>query len=279
MTLAGVFAVVPDSLFVRLIDAEPLVTAFWRASVAGTVVLLLLMVRQGPHCFTELRTAGWPAIVYAVTVGSTAPAFVFAVSNTSVANVVFILASMPIFAAVLSWLLLSERIGTRMILTMLAVLVGLGIIAYGSESHHLASWRGDIWALYVAAAFAAALTAARQVKAVSLIPAIPIAYLGVAVVLLPTISPLATFKQHWPLILGHGICIAVGSCLLAIGPRYIRSAEVSLLVLLESVLAPLLVWWVVGENPGSLALVGGFVVILALLLSNIYLLTTRKAPG
>lgn len=50
--------------------------------------------------------------------------------------------------------------------------------------------------------------------------------------------------------------IAVATCFLTLGPRYISSAEVSLLILLESVLAPLLVWAVVGEDPGRWAIVG-----------------------
>ena len=61
-----------------------------------------------------------------------------------------------------------------------------------------------------------------------------------------------------------------------LGPRYLSSAEVALLILLESVLAPLLVWAVVGEDPGRWALVGGAVVIGALLVSNLIALRRRR---
>ena len=64
------------------------------------------------------------------------------------------------------------------------------------------------------------------------------------------------------------MCIALGTCLLAIGPRFISAPEVALLILLESVLAPLLVWLIIGEDPGQWALFGGFIVLLALLISN-----------
>jgi drug/metabolite transporter (DMT)-like permease len=63
---------------------------------------------------------------------------------------------------------------------------------------------------------------------------------------------------------------------LALGPRYIPSPEVGLLILLESVLAPLLAWVVVGEDPGPYALVGGAVVIGALAVSNVVALSRRK---
>ena len=227
--------------------------------------------------FRAIARTGWPGLIYTVLIATTAPAFVLAVTNTSVANVVFIFASMPIFAAVFSRLFLGEPIQTRMVVTMFAVMFGLAIIAYGSSSTQISSWKGDIWAVYVSAAFAAALTAVRTVKATSMIPAIPIAYIGAAILIWSFVSPVEAFEMQWPLILGHGAFIGAGSCLLAIGPRYISSVEVSLLVLLESVLAPLLVWAVIGENPGGWAIVGGAVVIGALLISNIYALVAKSS--
>ena len=273
ITTIGVLFVVPDSLFVRLVGAEPQVTAFWRGLTAGSFILAFLVVTQGFRGFREVLGSGWPGLIYAVLIGTTTPAFVFAVDNTSVANVVFIFAAMPIFAVLFSRIFLGEAIQLQMVVTMAVVFLGLGIIAYGSNTSQLASWRGDIWAVYVCIAFAGALTAARKAKATSMVPALPFAFLGSALILGLFASPAEVFVTRWPLLLAHGACIAAGSCLLAIGPRFISSAEVSLLVLLESVLAPILVWWVLGENPGSLAVLGGTVVISALLITNIYSLS------
>lgn len=270
LTSLGVLLVVPDSLFVRLIDAEPMVTAFWRGLTGGVFVLCILLAFQGFQGFRAVFRTGWPGLIYTVLIASTAPAFVLAVANTSVANVVFIFASMPIFAAIFSRLFLNEPIRLRMVVTMTVVIFGLGIIAYGSGSTQIASWKGDIWAVYVSAAFAAALTAVRSVKAISMIPAIPFAYIGAAVIIGLFVSPVDPFETQWPLFLGHGAFIGAASCLLALGPRYISSAEVSLLVLLETVLAPVLVWAVIGENPGPWAIAGGAVVVSALIVSNLY---------
>lgn len=279
ITMLGVLLVVPDSLFVRLIEAEPMVTAFWRGLTAGLFVLAVLLAFQGLRGFRAVLGTGRPGLIYTVLIGTTAPAFVLAVTNTSVANVVFIFASMPVFAAVFSRLFLGEPIRLRMVVTMAAVILGLAIIAYGSGESQLASWKGDIWALYVSAAFAAALTAVRSVRATSMIPAIPFAYIGAALVVAPFVAPFEAFETQWLLFLGHGAFIGAASCLLAIGPRYISSAEVSLLILLESVLAPALVWVVVGEDPGGWALAGGAVVVGALLISNLYLLAKQRSAG
>jgi drug/metabolite transporter (DMT)-like permease len=269
VTTLGVLFVVPDSLFVRIIDAEPLVVAFWRGLSSGSVILVLLLLFQGTSGFRAVFRTGWAGAIYIVLIGSTTMAFVEAVTHTSVANVVFILAAMPIFSAIFSRIFLGESFQLRMILTMAVVVLGLGIIAYGSGTSEIASWRGDIWALYVAIAYAGALTAVRKVKEVSMIPAVPIAYIGAALVLLPFVSPFESATVQWPLYLSHGAFIAVASCLLTIGPRYISSAEVSLLILLESVLAPILVWFVIGEDPGPMAIIGGVVVVGALVVSNL----------
>lgn len=279
ITTLGVLLVVPDSLFVRLIDAAPAAISFWRALIAGGSVMIVLLLFQGLSGFRAVLKTGRVGLLYMVLIGSTAPMFVLAVTHTSVANVVFIFASMPIFAALFSRVFLGEPIQRRMVWTMMAVMAGLGIIAWGSGSSEIASWQGDLCALYVSAAFAAALTAVRGVKGVSMVPGVAIAYLGAAVVLWFLSDPLPLFVQQPGLVLGHGAFIGAASCLLALGPRYISSAEVSLLVLLESVLAPILVWAVIGEDPGSWALVGGAVVIGALILSNLVVLLRRQSSG
>jgi drug/metabolite transporter (DMT)-like permease len=276
ITTLGVLLVVPDSLFVRLIYAEPMVIAFWRSLISGVFVLFIVIALYGRQGFTDVFNAGFSSLIYAVLIASTAPAFVLAITNTSVANVVFILASMPVFATLFSRIFLGEPIRILMVLTMVIVAVGLCFIAYGSTTVQIASWKGDIWAVYVSVAFAAALTAVRSARAVSMIPAIPLGYIGGALVLSFFIAPFEVQVEDWKLILMHGTIIGASSCLLTLGPRFISSSEVSLLVLLESVLAPILVWFVLGEYPGQYAILGGCIVVSALSFFNLFNLYKLK---
>jgi drug/metabolite transporter (DMT)-like permease len=276
ITILGVLLVVPDSLFVRLIYAEPMVIAFWRSLISGVFVLLIVALFYGTQGFKNVVNVGFSSLIYAVLIASTAPAFVLAITNTSVANVVFILASMPVFATLFSRIFLGEPIRILMVITMAIVAIGLCFIAYGSTTIQIASWTGDIWAIYVSIAFAGALTAVRSAKAVSMIPAIPLGYIGGALVLSLFISPFEVQVEDWNLVLMHGTIIGASSCLLTLGPRFISSSEVSLLVLLESVLAPILVWFVLGEHPGRFAIFGGFIVISALTFFNLFNLYKLK---
>ena len=140
LTTLGVLLIVPDSLFVRLIEAEPMVTAFWRALASGLIVLVILLAVQGLSGFRAVLKTGWAGAIYTILMASTAPAFVLAVANTSVANVVFIFASTPVFAAIFSRIFLGERIQQRMVLTMAVVLFRLAIITHGSSSTNIATW-------------------------------------------------------------------------------------------------------------------------------------------
>lgn len=272
LTALGVLFIVPDSLFVRMIDASSITISFWRNMVAGLLILGFVLLVEGPRSITSLTRTGRVGLAYVVLFGLASIGFVLAVSLTSVANVVFILAAMPVFAAIFSRVWLGEAISTRMVLTMIGVFVGLGIILRGSHETAGAHWTGDLVALGVAATFAAALTTVRHLRSRSMLAAIPIAFIGTALVLAPFADIAAPVAAQWPLLLGHGVFIAFASSLLTLGPRYIGSAEVSLLILLESVLAPLLVWAMLGENPGIWALWGGAVVIAVLLGSNLWVL-------
>ncbi|QJF52665.1 DMT family transporter [Roseobacter ponti] len=276
ITTLGVLLVVPDALFVRLIAAEPLTIAFWRLALAGGMLSGGILLVQGTKPFRAVLSAGRYGAIYMLGVGSSGVLFVLAVSLTSVANVVFIIASLPVFAALFSRVFLDEPVSARMVLTMVAVITGLAIIARGSGEPANAHWSGDALALAVSALFAAALTAARHVRQVSMVPGAAMSYLAAALVILPFAAPLSVASEQAPLVLMHGGFILGSSALLALGPRYITSAEVGLLVLLESVLAPLLVWAVVGENPGPWALAGGSIVVGALFVSNLRALRHRR---
>jgi drug/metabolite transporter (DMT)-like permease len=276
ITATGVAFIVPDALFVRLIGGDPLVTTFWRAFISGLAILAGVLLTQGPQGLRPLRHMGWPGWGYTWAMASSGLAFVMAVAHTSVANTVFILASMPVFAAVFSVWVLGEAIQRRTAVTTGVVLCGLSLVAFGSGQSAVSSWVGDSWALYVAVAHGMGLTLVRKIKAMPLVITVPVAYLGLAAALLLVRDPWPAFGAHPWLYLAHGLCTALATSLLSLGPRYLSSPEVALLFLLESVFSPLLVWAVLGEDPGPWALVGGAVVVSALAISNALVFRARR---
>ena len=210
ITVLGVLCVVPDSLFVRVIDAAPMTTAFGRAFMSGATVFVVVLLFQGLAPFRRLFQAGPRALLFILLLGSTAPGFVLAITNTSVANVVFIFAATPVFAAIFSRVFLGELISRRMVATMVVVFIGLGIIAYGSGENELASWKGDLFALYVSCGFAGVLTVARSLKATPMVPAIPFAYFGAALFMAPFAQPAQVFQTDFQTFLIYGTFMGAG---------------------------------------------------------------------
>ena len=153
--------------------------------------------------------------------------------------------------------------------TLLDFPVGSALIAFGSGETEGASLKGDLIAVGIVIVFSIGLTVARKLRPVSVVPAIPAGMLGAALVLFPFATPLSVPADDWIWVALHGgFFVTVSTALLATGPRFLPSAEVALLLLVESVLAPVLAWVVVGEDPGKWALIGGAVVIGALAVSN-----------
>lgn len=278
ITLAGVICILPDSIMARLIEADPMTISFWRATLTGSVTGLGVLLVMGPGAFRRVIALGPRAWIFGLSNGLAGPLFVTAVNNTSVANVVIIVAALPIFTALMAWASLGERITRRMGATIAVVMLGLLVVAYGSGETEGAHWSGDLLALSAALVFALGLTQARHLRASTLLPAIPLGHLTTALGLLAFAAPLSVPPSSYAYVALHGGVFIVGSSvLISTGPRYLPPAEVALLLLLESVLTPFLAWGVLGEPPGIYTAIGGAIVLGALVVSNAVLL--RKQRG
>ena len=270
ITTIGVLFVVPDALFIRMIEAPILTIIFWRSLLQGLVLLVIMLAYYRTGLPQQLRNLGRAGMAYGFFSAIAGICFALSIETTSVANTVFIIATMPVFAAIVSWFALGERISKRMVWTIGFAMIGIAIIAIGSFSAETnSSPIGDLAAVGTALFFAIALTAARKVKQFSMLPMVPVAFIGAALVLLPFCDPFDVADGHWGFVMLHGgFFIAISTSGLALGPRFITSAEVTLLILLESILSPILVWWIMGEEPTSYALIGGVVVLITLIISN-----------
>lgn len=270
LTSIGVLAVVPDSLIVRLVDTDGLTFLFVRSGLAGLMIGLFTVLLYRGKTVQTYRALGRAGLQYGVLLCIATFCFIYGLRLTSIANALFIVSTSPIFAALASWAFLGERFSPRMIWTTLFALIGIAIIAAGSHAGGQSSLLGDAIALGAAATLAFAFTTARSAKSISMVPATAIGYGLTALICLPFIQlDTLTNREFLLLIMLGAMFVPLGTALMSLGPRYITASEVSLLLLLEAVLAPLLVWYAVGENPGKYALIGGAIVLTTLFVSNL----------
>ncbi len=270
LTSIGVLAVIPDSLVVRLVETDGLTFLLARSGLAGIMIFLFTLIQHRAQTFDAYRKLGWAGLQYGVLLCIATFCFIYGLRLTSVANALFIVSTSPIFAALASWGFLGERFSPRMIWTTSFALIGIAIIAAGSHASGQSSLVGDAIALCAAATHAFAFTTARSAREISMVPATALGYGLTALICLPfaQFETLSQFEWGLLIILG-AMFVPLGTALMSLGPRYITASEVSLLLLLEAVLAPLLVWYVVGENPGQYALIGGAIVLTTLFASNV----------
>jgi drug/metabolite transporter (DMT)-like permease len=208
----------------------------------------------------QLSWAGWGvAVSFAVSMLT----FMIALRLTSVAHVLIFQAAAPFFSATLAWLLLGERMAGIMLLAIGTTVFGIGVMVSGSLAQ--GHWLGDALSLATCISFAIMIVLARVDRRVDMLPA------SCAATLLAGLAS-AGFAQ-WPTSLSELVLMAafgVGQMGIALlmftaGVRLLPAADAGLLSVLEAVFAPIWTWLAVGENPGTRALIGGSIVILAVL--------------
>ena len=278
LTVLGVLVITPDSLLIRLIEADSWTVIFWRNTLSGFAILFGLLLYYRRDFPQKIRGIGWAGLIMGVIWALGTYCFVYSIQTTLVANTLFIISTSPIFAALIAWLVLRESVSRRTWLTIAFSLCGIAIIASGSmEADAKGSIIGDLAALGTALAVAVSFSIARRNRSVSMIPAIGLSSILAGLVAFPFAMPLSeSADKVVPIVLLGLIVTPIGASLLVIGPRYLPAADVSLLLLLEAILGPLLVWWVLKEFPGVPTLIGGAFVLLTLAISNTVALMRRQ---
>ncbi|MEF2551859.1 DMT family transporter [Aurantimonas sp. A2-1-M11] len=247
-------------------------SSFWtvlaiRGLLTAAAVLLIWLIDRARNPRGQKLIAGRTGFLIVGIFSLAATTFVFAVFNTSAANVVFILAFNPMFAAILSWLLIGERPPLATVLAIPATLLGvLLIIGAGFET---GNWTGDLSALATAFLIALALTLSRRSRTDMRYTA-ALGGLVPALVALPFMAGegIQSDAIIW-LVLNGGVLIPVAMICLAIGPMFVPAPVVSMAFLIETVLAPVWVWLIFAERPVDLAMLGGAVVVATLVAHSI----------
>ena len=277
LTSIGVLAIVPDSILIRLIQADILTITFWRALIPGVIISLGVMIFYRKPTISFLKAPKLSGLIFIISHSFGTLFFVIAIELTSIASALFIISTSPIFAAIISRVFLNEKITYRMIFTIFGALIGISVISLGSLNAESIFAIGDIAALGAAMCLAISLTAARSASNFSMIPAVGVSSLLTSLCIFYFIEPFNLLYSDWVFILILGmIFVPIATCLIATGPRYITSAEVSLLLLLEATLAPILAWFILSEFPGFETIIGGVIVISVLVFSNIIALRQSK---
>ena len=270
LAIFGALLLTPDTLFMRLSELDGFSMLVWRGGLSGVAYLLiwlwlsLRVERKMPNIFT----VSFGVIILCQMLNATL--FSLAIAVAPVAVVLIGVATVPVFAAALSRIILGEPLSALTIATAILVMIGLYISVLGQEGSEIildkTTLQGAVLGLGVAFSLAMNFTIIRKDKDVPFVLAIALgAFMAAA------LGAVCADALYWPP-LGHMAAIALTGIIilpmsfvsLSYAARFVSSSTVSLIMLLETVLGPLWIWWGIGEVPTNSMLIGGAIVVICL---------------
>jgi len=264
LLLAGTIAFSSAGLFVRILGKDAATTLFWRGIFTALVITLYVAWREGPRTLEAFRSVGRAGIMISLCNALSMGAFIASLQYTTVANNSVIFGTSPFMTAALAWLLIRERPSPSTLLFSGVALVGAVLVVGSSFRLSAEGLVGDVLAVFMTLAFAVKTVLVRRHASISMVPT---GALGAAFGCVGA----APFVKEWSLTASELVTFAlfgvmqqgVGLILTTIGIARVPSAHAALLMSFDVPMSPTWVWLVVGERPGAWVIVGGALVLTA----------------
>jgi len=260
LVVAGAVAFSTAPFFTRLLPYDSWTILFWRGLFGGSliaVIMVLLQGRAGLRDLIGMSASGWLVSLYS-TLGMIA--FIPSLQLTSVSNVAIIIATGPFLAAALAWIWLGEIPRRRTMLASVVALCGVAIIVGNARIG--SDLLGVALACFMALAIAAMTVMVRRHKETSMVAAAAISNFLTSVVSLPFAHGIAsvTGRNLFILAMFGFFQVALGLTLFFLGSRLLPSSQAALISTLETPLMPFWIWLALSEVPALRVLLGGALV-------------------
>jgi drug/metabolite transporter (DMT)-like permease len=274
ITAIGGLALTVDIPLIRLAEGDPWPILMLRTGTTFLAALVIWAVWRALSPNAPSLVPGKLGAVVAMLYGIGSITFVTAVYNTSTANLVFILAFTTMFAALLSWIFLKERPRPVTLVTMAVMIVGVLIIVF--DGIGTGNIFGDFFALCSALLIASAITVSRHsTRDMGFTALVGVIFPFVIAVVIVARTGYRV-DQPWWIIFNGAVVMPISFFCLANGPKYLSGPEVAMFYLLETVFAPVWVWLIFSEAPSRNALIGGTILIVALVAHSLWQLAEGR---
>tara|TARA_Y100000590_G_scaffold391309_1_gene467817 strand:- start:576 stop:1451 length:876 start_codon:yes stop_codon:yes gene_type:complete len=273
--LLGILFITPDSLLVRLISLESWELIFFRGLLPFFFLLILLLIYYQKKFFEVCLLIGFAGILNAILLLFGNITFIMSLENTNVANTLVIISLGPFISAILSSIFLKEHPNMRTWIVILLCFSFILFIFYDSfEGGRLF---GDLMALATAFLVGASTVIIRYAKIINFLPSLLLAKLLIATVAYFFIQEISFIGLDIYFIFAMTFfCVFLSFTLLTLAPRYIPAHEVQLFFILETILGPIWVWFVIKEQPTTNTIIGGLCIILLIFYNTIQELKSNK---
>lgn len=265
----GMLLVSTDSLFIRLAEASSWDMAFLVALFALPIMAGLAWRFDDRATSDGIRTHAAPLALIGVLLGTSQIAFIGAVNQTAVANVVTIVAAAPILAALVGWLVFGERTTRRVWIAIAITVVGVLVVVAGSFGSPTLD--GDLLAMLAIAAFGVSINIWRRYPDMSVFVGLAASAAVMLAVSVWFANPTDLDSRAWLAALGMGLVFnPLGRICHASAPRYAPASEVALFTPVETVAAPIWAFLAFGEQPPGQTVIGALIILGGVLYGTLF---------
>tara|TARA_B110001452_G_C15141022_1_gene397290 strand:+ start:99 stop:923 length:825 start_codon:yes stop_codon:yes gene_type:complete len=241
---------------------------FWRAFFFTITLIVFLYFTYRNKFISTIKKSGFPGLLGGITTSIGFIAYIISMTETTVANVLFIISTQTIWLAIFGYLFLKEKISLKTFFSIILAMTGIAVMIGGSLD--TGSLFGNLVALFIPINFAFLILLIRKFSQLDLVPAL--FYGGIIIMIV------AFFMSDTILISKNNLLVgfllgtfqhACGFICIVIGARSTPAAVVGLLMLFETLLGPLWVYIFLNEIPPVSVFIGGGIIVIAVILKTL----------
>ena len=273
LILTGAFFLSWGGLLVREFDeANIWQILFWRALFFTITLIIFLFSIYKKEAVLVIKKSGLPGIFGGIAMSLGFIAYIVSMTQTTVANVLFIISTQTIWLAIFGYLFLKEKISLKTFFSIILAMIGIAVMIGGSLD--TGSLFGNLVALFIPINFAFLILLIRKFAKLDLVPAL--FYGGVIIIVV------GFFMSKTIIVTPHDLLVtfilgtfqhAFGFICIVVGARSTPSVTVGLLMLSETLLGPFWVWLFLNEIPPMSVFIGGSIIFAAVIFKT---LETKK---
>lgn len=263
LAILGVALLSFDPIFIRYSGVSGADTAFLFGLYTALSMPVLLQWVDKRGIKKAVTDSGKPLLAISMLMVMSSSLFVISILNTTVANSLLIMSSMPVISAVFSYFILKEKLSKLTAITIALVTFGVSIIAINSLD--TGNWFGDLCALLAVLFLSLNLVMLRKYQHVSKLAVVGLGGFLLALFMLPFVEPTNYAAETWIVMAVMGLFTApIGRALAMTATKYINAAEISMIFLLETILATAWAYLFFQEVPPLNNVIGGVIILISL---------------
>ena len=237
---------------------------FWRALFFTFSLIFFLYSIYKKKVLLTIKKSGVPGVLGGVGMAIGFTAYIFAMRETTVANVLFIISTQTLWLAIFGYFFLKENISLKTFFSIILAIIGIVVMIGGSLG--AGSLAGNLAAVLVPINFAFLVLLIRKFPNLELVSAL--FYGGVIIIFTSFFMAESILISKHNLLLGFLLGTfqhACGFICIVIGAKSTPAVVVGLLMLTEALLGPFWVWIFLNEIPAMSVFIGGSIVIIAVI--------------